>query len=664
MHTGYNATIPQHSHLGYKSSPLVWYKNRNAGEASSRPEVVVLSHLSHFKHAVMFANGGPPTPALSLGLSGELTSIPSGTRYAAMLYHKKSTNIRDTMYNWGALVHAFVRTEHNGGKRKLLPDETDPVLANLGFFTDNGAQFYADSYNAGVPRGTGRGLNLTCCGSDKIYPVIGGGGKKGVPRLQYLQLDDWWYQGVYPGNGQDWGVKCVESWDFPAEVGRRGANFSDIGKKFPGTKLMLYGPFFCPNQTVVDDSKAVTWVRSGLMPVLTPRGTDGSARHVYRELFQKAKAAFGEVQNETKIFTNFEIDFMNELFLKSAEFRTTLGLYDSWLQGLDEAARDNDIFVQYCMMLPSDVFVALKFDRTTNGRASDDYAAVHTWDVFASSLLLDSLHALRPSKDNFWSSATYPDDSNFNVINENGGNPADNILVHSLVAGYSLGPVGVSDMVLNGTVLERLARNDGVLLRPETPLTLDADAVLGESDGGRSTEEELPDPMKMWQRVKQKLSSAILAGVSFWLGGEESGARTERELGGELDEHEDIRGHHHYLDTGGGNKGLTLLVRRAAEGAGSDVPWDSDPADMKYRSLELRNRHAREWQMKVKIQITSQTQSYEEGGTEPGVAPHDEMIEIAEEVADGAGDFQTDEGIMASEPIDDEDSVNLRPIFE
>ncbi|CAD7927796.1 unnamed protein product, partial [Amoebophrya sp. A120] len=421
--------------MGYKSAPLTWFD-------AEGQRVTVLSHLSHFKNAVMHATTASTddipvmrsADALALGLSGEITSIPSGTVYSAVLYSTTSptgatvvpemkssavdrksvpffqTNktkkslIRDTLYAWGKFVHSFVRRGEN--RKKVLPDAEDPVLAYLGFFTDNGAQFYGDSYNRNVPRGTGRDINVTCCTSDKIYPVLrksGGGnetmehrsGRQGqsaaadpadhsdrshgrvvpqlpptqepapieVPKLRYLQLDDWWYRGVYP-SPQDWGVKCVEDWRFAPDV-PASRNFSDFATSIPNASLMLYGPFFCPNNTLMrlhhgedavvpgeeqntttsslgHDDAHWTWTESGTMPVLTPNGLDGSAVEVYAELFRRARQAFrvdsdvatiehdldraGEKQPTkrfstspaTPVFRNFEIDFMNELFLRSA----------------------------------------------------------------------------------------------------------------------------------------------------------------------------------------------------------------------------------------------------------------------------------------------------------------------------------------------------------
>ncbi|CAD7931076.1 unnamed protein product [Amoebophrya sp. A25] len=638
VHTGTNTLFPQPSHLGYESSPLVWHRNGSTA---------VLSHLSHFKHGVMSRglnkdthDGNDPEHErqLRLGLSGELERISKDTRYAAVLYHSwtrrededdankagegsggvvdvprhhrhnSQVGVRQTMYRWGNFVHDFVRAEKNGGKKKHLPDDSDPVLAKLGFFTDNGAQFYGDSYNAGAPRGQGRELNLTCCTSDKIYPVLRKGGTKpsaspGVPSLHYLQLDDWWYRGVYP-SPQDWGIKCVEDWTFPTSVGA-DRNFSDIARQFPDLSLMLYGPFFCPNSTLLNYSHTSTshsseqtqttatasWVSSGTMPVLTPRGTDGSSEKIYDELFRRAAFAFGDdpatleqVSSETtatrtQLFTNFEIDFMNEIFLRSADFRSTLDLYESWLWGLDKAARKANLYVQYCMMLPSDVFLAIAMDRTTNGRASDDYAAVHTWDVFASSLLFDSLRSMRPSKDNFWSSPVYPSDANFNVLNTGGGDPSMNLLVHSLVATYSLGPVGVSDLVLNGTVLSRIAMSNGTLLRPQRPLTV-ADKVwqegyhsTGRVASTRIDNESFAVFFGNYTRTKDLQGGEKSA---FWNAEVVMAQVVDDGLGGGSQDEDTTSASRSTVTAR--NNGVLLVRRIATMSDGTEVPWESDPA--------------------------------------------------------------------------------------
>ena len=54
------------------------------------------------------------------------------------------------------------------------------------------------------------------------------------------------------------------------------------------------------------------------------------------------------------------------------------------------------------MMLPSDLLLSLKNPHVTNGRGSNDYGDIDTWDLAGQNVFFDALH-IRASKDNFWS---------------------------------------------------------------------------------------------------------------------------------------------------------------------------------------------------------------------------------------------------------------------
>ena len=49
--------------------------------------------------------------------------------------------------------------------------------------------------------------------------------------------------------------------------------------------------------------------------------------------------------------------------------------------GLNAAAAEYDLPVQFCMMQPSDILNTLLLDQVTNGRASGDYAGNGNWNL-------------------------------------------------------------------------------------------------------------------------------------------------------------------------------------------------------------------------------------------------------------------------------------------
>jgi hypothetical protein len=53
--------------------------------------------------------------------------------------------------------------------------------------------------------------------------------------------------------------------------------------------------------------------------------------------------------------------------------RQNYGAANKWLEGINVAALERNIPVQFCMALPSDLMASIAFDSVTNYRASTDY---------------------------------------------------------------------------------------------------------------------------------------------------------------------------------------------------------------------------------------------------------------------------------------------------
>eukprot|EP00054_Salpingoeca_dolichothecata_P003175 m.25683 g.25683 ORF g.25683 m.25683 type:complete len:362 (-) comp13608_c0_seq1:56-1141(-) len=163
----------------------------------------------------------------------------------------------------------------------------------------------------------------------------------------------------------------------------------------------------------------------------------------------------------------FEHDFLNYNTLSVPFFRQNFGAAEKWLRGMNQAALELGVPIQYCMSTPTDIMASVMFGATTNARASGDYAGSGNHDIGASSLFMFSL-GIRPSKDNFW---TMPSSKSPYGAH---GYPGTNAELNLLLATFSTGPVGIADEAGNTNatlVMESCMNTSGRLLHPSKPLT-------------------------------------------------------------------------------------------------------------------------------------------------------------------------------------------------
>lgn len=158
--------------------------------------------------------------------------------------------------------------------------------------------------------------------------------------------------------------------------------------------------------------------------------------------------------------------------LKTNLYRTNLSEYPAWAQGLNDAAQETEVPIQFCMAMPSDIMLSVELDWVTNARASDDYAggSDNLLSMPHAALLMWSL-GIRPSKDNFWTSNVT--DNPYQKNSNTPKNPGSNVELNTIVAVLSTGPVGISDKVgaTNATLIMATCDANGRLLQPSKPLT-------------------------------------------------------------------------------------------------------------------------------------------------------------------------------------------------
>ena len=179
----------------------------------------------------------------------------------------------------------------------------------------------------------------------------------------------------------------------------------------------------------------------------------------------------------------YEVDFMIDNHLNQPVFREEFGAADRWLAGMNAAAIGQNMSVQYCMALPSDLLVSLQNNAVTNYRASDDYAgsSVTNFNLQTSSLLGWAL-GLRPSKDVFYTTDNLPENPYWRRRKPTHPTvPGVDLELHAAIATLSTGPTAIGDGPgrTNETLIRRSCRADGWLLQPAKPPT----AVDAQYDG-------------------------------------------------------------------------------------------------------------------------------------------------------------------------------------
>ena len=150
----------------------------------------------------------------------------------------------------------------------------------------------------------------------------------------------------------------------------------------------------------------------------------------------------------------FEVDFLDFNHDLYPRFRTEPGAHAAWLKGINDAAVEANISVQYCMALPSQMLNAVSLSAVTSARVSGDGGRPFTNG--GPGQLLAAAVGIRPFKDNAWTVGDFPKGR------------AD--VIGSVI---TQGPVGLADQ-LNTTIAAVAAiacRRDGTLLSPNRPAT-------------------------------------------------------------------------------------------------------------------------------------------------------------------------------------------------
>lgn len=137
-------------------------------------------------------------------------------------------------------------------------------------------------------------------------------------------------------------VVCVEEWEMlGGDVGGFPSGLAGMRSKL-GVPFLYYMPYWCQSKNPYSNSTTYE--------MLTVEECGWECEYAFVKASQ-SKQFHVELFNKYKPLgmSNYEQDFMVTNFLKTNLYRTVLGEYQAWAQGLSDAAEATGVPVQFCM---------------------------------------------------------------------------------------------------------------------------------------------------------------------------------------------------------------------------------------------------------------------------------------------------------------------------
>jgi hypothetical protein len=359
---------------------------------------------------------------LSFGSAGEIGSGIDRAIAALPEGHEHATLL--------VLDHGINRTFETWGRiltdlqGKVRPaNDSDATLKYIGYWTDNGAAYY---YNFDLARG----YEGTLLGVRDDFV------RMGIP-LGYMQLDSWWYR---KGGSGDWNP-APDQWNFGIHTYEAHPDLFPEG--LPSFRERLGLPLVTHARWIDEKSPYRLKYTISNNVAVDPRYWSDIAAYLKKSGV-----------------TTYEQDWLNS----RATAAFTLDDQEAFMDDMATALASNGITMQYCMPTPRHVLQGSKYSNLTSIRMSDDRLERSFWPQILYGSRLASSIGIWPWVDVFASSET------------------PNLMIATLSAGV----VGASDAIGAADVknLRRVARPDGVIVKPDQPLLPSDSTFIAEAENG------------------------------------------------------------------------------------------------------------------------------------------------------------------------------------
>ncbi|MGH7995216.1 MAG: hypothetical protein ACREFX_02575 [Opitutaceae bacterium] len=446
-------TLPSRLHLfSYREAPFAPYAFD--AEDNGTPwlffddggRAAILSPAAHFLTAAMEGDG---VTEAGCGLDPDARNLPAGFTTRTLLAF--GSGINRAWDTWGRALRRMAG-------RVSPPNDADPVLRYLGYWTDNGAYYYYRYDPALGYAGTLRAL-------------VAHFRTAAVP-VRYLQLDSWWYRKSL--TGPDGRTGTTKNPQFPdGEWNRYGgllvyrADPAVFPRGLAGFQQSVNLPLIVHNRWIDPASPYRQKYRISGYAAVDPGFWDEIMGYLTRSGAQ-----------------GYEQDWLSAIYEHSPELRSTPGVGARFTGAMADAAAVRHLSLQYCMALPRFFLQGARYGNLTTIRVSDDRFSRDRWDSFLYGSRLAGSLGLWPWSDVFMSTER------------------DNLLLATL----SGGGVGFGDRMgaESRANLLRSARPDGVLVRPDAPIFPTDETYLADARGD-------PAPMVAWTRSANPRTAYVFA---------------------------------------------------------------------------------------------------------------------------------------------------------
>jgi hypothetical protein len=360
-------------------------------------------------------------------LRDTVRNIPAGFTQQTLVVSGRGIN--RTWEQWGEALRDLQGKPRPG-------NEADVSLKYLGYWTDNGTDYY---YNYDPKLGyAGTLLELFKHFRTAKIPV------------KYLQLDSWWYEKSL--TGPDGKTGKTKNPKLPAGDWNRYGGLLEYRadpEVFPGGlkefQRELGVPLIAHNRWIDPASPYVTHYR-----VEGYAATDPRWWHDIEDYLHGCGVAV------------YEQDWLSEIYLHSPALAGTVDAGDEFLDSMAGEAAADGMTMQYCMAFPCFFMQGSTYPNLTTIRTSDDRLKRDRWHNFLFTSRLASALGIWPWTDGFLSSETA------------------NILLSDL----SAGPVGFGDKMgmEDHANIDKAVRADGVIVKPDAPIVPVDSAYVAEAN--------------------------------------------------------------------------------------------------------------------------------------------------------------------------------------
>ena len=286
---------------------------------------------------------------IASGIDSRIATLPEGFAHSTILVVERGIN--RAFETWGRALAGLQ------GKARIADNDAEPILAKLGYWTDNGATYY---YKYEPSLGYEKTLLAV---RDEFH-------QKGVP-LGYMQLDSWFYP---KGANADW-KKFDGIYEYIADQDL----FPDGLKAF---QQQLDLPLVTHSRWI--DPKSPYRIRYRM-----------SGNVVVDPLYWETVASY---LHDAHVLT-YEQDWLDE------RAQAAFNLHDpaAFMDEMARALSDQRLTIQYCMPLPRHYLQSTRYENVTTIRTSHDRFGRDKWDEFLYGSRLASSLGVRPWSDVFMS---------------------------------------------------------------------------------------------------------------------------------------------------------------------------------------------------------------------------------------------------------------------